>query len=38
MDDFERIRRERMNLADEMAGLTGDEWNTQSLCAGLASR
>ena len=33
IDDFERIRRERLNLADEMAGLTADEWNTQSLCA-----
>jgi uncharacterized protein (TIGR03083 family) len=33
MDDFERIRRERLNLANEMAGLTADEWNTQSLCA-----
>jgi uncharacterized protein (TIGR03083 family) len=33
MDDFERIRRERLNLANEMAGLSADEWNTQSLCA-----
>ncbi len=33
MVDFDRIRRERLNLADNVAELTADRWDRQSLCA-----
>lgn len=33
MDVFDALRRERLRLADELEGLTPEQWEVQSLCA-----